>query len=154
MPCTWVFVRGHRTATIPKHSILYGEPFLLQSESRTGLPKQRTCDYLADKSGWNIIAMETDKDHIHIILEDDTTERICDIISIIKWQMSYYLWLRYNKYLSRQYWKKHIFWSDGYFVCSIGEASSATIDKYIVSKAKKRKRRLLAPFKKNGFPPL
>ena len=34
---------------------------------------------------------------------------------------------------SKQYWKKKIFWSDGYFACSIGEVSSATIQKYIES---------------------
>ena len=28
--------------------------------------------------------METDKDHIHILLEYDATERICGIVSIIK----------------------------------------------------------------------
>ena len=61
----------------------------------------------------------------------DTTERVCDIISILKRQTTYYLWNRYGTYLSRQYWKKHIFWSDGYFACSIGEVTSATIEKYI-----------------------
>ena len=35
--------------------------------------------------------------------------------------------------ISKQYWKKKIFWSDGYFACSIGEVSSATIQKYIES---------------------
>ena len=44
----------------------------------------RACNYLAEQNSWNIIAMETDKDHIHILLEYDATERICDIISIIK----------------------------------------------------------------------
>ena len=33
--------------------------------------------------------------------------------------------------LCAQYWKKYIFWSDGYLTCSIGEVSSATIEKYI-----------------------
>ena len=65
------------------------------------------------------------------LLQYDTTERVCDIISILKRQTTYYLWNRYGTYLSRQYWKKHIFWSDGYFACSIGEVSSATIEKYI-----------------------
>lgn len=40
--------------------------------------------YLADQNDWTIIAMETDKDHIHILLEYDATECIYDIISIIK----------------------------------------------------------------------
>ncbi|WP_455035395.1 transposase [Lachnoanaerobaculum gingivalis] len=43
------------------------------------------------------------------------------------------LWVKYNSFLSKQYWKKHIFWSDGYFACSIGEVSSSTIQKYIES---------------------
>ena len=35
--------------------------------------------------------------------------------------------------LFKQYWKEKTFWLDGYFACSIGEVSSATIQKYIVS---------------------
>lgn len=92
---------------------------------------KRAIIYLAGQNNWTVIAMETDKDHIHLLLEYDTTERVCDIISILKRQTTYYLWNRYGTYLSRQYWKKHIFWSDGYFACSIGEVSSATIEKYI-----------------------
>lgn len=92
---------------------------------------KRAIIYLAGQNNRTVIAMETDKDHIHILLEYDTTERVCDIISILKRQTTYYLWNRYGTYLSRQYWKKHIFWSDGYFACSIGELSSATIEKYI-----------------------
>ena len=92
---------------------------------------KRAIIYLAGQNNWTVIAMETDKDHIHILLEYDTTERVCDIISILKRQTTYYLWNRYGTYLSRQYWKKHMFWSDGYFACSLGEVSSATIEKYI-----------------------
>lgn len=92
---------------------------------------KRAIIYLAGQNNWTVIAMETDKDHIHILLEYDTTERVCDIISILKRQTTYYLWNQYGTYLSRQYWKKHIFWSDGYFACSLGEVSSATIEKYI-----------------------
>ena len=92
---------------------------------------KKICMDLAEKHRWNIIAMETDKDHIHIMLEYDVIERICDIISILKQQTTFLLWLQFSDFLLRQYWNKHIFWSDGYFVCSIGEVSSATIQKYI-----------------------
>jgi putative transposase len=92
---------------------------------------KRAIIYLAGQNNWTVIAMETDKDHIHILLEYNTTERVCDIISILKRQTTYYLWNQYGTYLSRQYWKKHIFWSDGYFACSLGEVLSATIEKYI-----------------------
>lgn len=92
---------------------------------------KRACNHLAAQNSWNIIAMETDKDHIHILLEYDATERICDIISTLKQRTTYWLWIRYKHVLYNHYWKKHIFWSDGYFACSIGEVSSATIEKYI-----------------------
>lgn len=92
---------------------------------------KRAISYLADQNDWTIIAMETDKDHVHILLEYDATERICDIISIVKQRTTHWLWMRYRGVLSRQYWKRHVFWLDGYFVCSIGEVSSATIEKYI-----------------------
>lgn len=94
---------------------------------------KKACLDLSEKYRWNIIAMETDQDHIHIMLEYDAGERICDIISILKQQTTYLLWKQFPDFLLRHYWKKHIFWSDGYFACSIGEVSSETVKKYIES---------------------
>ena len=94
--------------------------------------KQKILD-IANTRGYEIIAMETDKDHIHFLLSYDTTDRVYDIVKIVKQETTYYLWQKYNSVLSKQYWKKKIFWSDGYFACSIGEVSSATIQKYIES---------------------
>ena len=88
---------------------------------------------IANTHGYEIIAIETDKDHIHFLLSYDTTDRVCDIVKIVKQETTYYLWHKYGSLLSKQYWKKKIFWSDGYFACSIGEVSSATIQKYIES---------------------
>lgn len=94
--------------------------------------KQKILD-IANTRGYEIIAMETDKDHIHFLLSYDATDRVCDIVKIVKQETTYYLCQKYNSVLSKQYWKKKIFWSDGYFACSIGEVSSATIQKYIES---------------------
>ena len=94
--------------------------------------KQKILD-IANTRGYEIIAMETDKDHIHFLLSYDATDRVCDIVKIVKQETTHYLWQKYNSVLSKQYWKKKIFWSDGYFACSIGEVSSATIQKYIES---------------------
>ena len=94
--------------------------------------KQKILD-IANTRGYEIIAMETDKDHIHFLLSYDATDRVCYIVKIVKQETTYYLWQKYNSVLSKQYWKKKIFWSDGYFACSIGEVSSATIQKYIES---------------------
>ncbi|WP_443625970.1 transposase, partial [Catenibacterium sp.] len=40
---------------------------------------------------------------------------------------------KYSSVLSKQSWKEKTFWSDGYFSCSIGEVSLATVQKYIES---------------------
>lgn len=94
--------------------------------------KQKIFD-IANARRYEIIALETDKDHIHFLLSYDTTDRVCDIAKIVKQETTYYLWHKYGSTLSKQYWKKKTFWSDGYFACSIGEVSSATIQKYIES---------------------
>ena len=94
--------------------------------------KQKIFD-IANTRGYEIFAMETDKDHIHFLLSYDTTNRVCDIVKAVKQETTYYLWQKYNPFLLKQYYKKKIFWSDGYFACSIGEVSSATIQKYIES---------------------
>ena len=75
--------------------------------------------------------METDVDHIHALLEYDTTERICDIVKELKQKSTYYLWEQFVSVLKSEYWKKKIFWSDGYFAYIIGEVSEDTMQHYI-----------------------
>lgn len=90
--------------------------------------KQKICD-IANTRGYEIIAIETDKDHIHFLLSYDTADRV----RIVKQEITYHLWQKYSSILSKQYWKEKTFWSDVYFACSIGEVSSATIQKCIES---------------------
>ena len=89
--------------------------------------------HIANTRGYEIIAIETDKDHMHFLLSYDTTDTVCDIVKIVKQETTYHLWHKYSSVLSKQYWKEKIFWPDGYFTCSIGEVSPATIQKYIES---------------------
>ena len=86
---------------------------------------------ICNSNGWNIIAMETDKDHIHFLISYDTTDRVCDIVKTIKQTTTYYLWQKYSNFLSKYYWKKQIFWSDGYFACSAGNVSEEMRKRYI-----------------------
>ena len=80
--------------------------------------KQKILD-IANTRGYEIIAIETDKDHIHFLLIYDTTDRVCDIVKIVKQKTTYHLWQKYSSVLSRQYWKDKIFWSDGYFIVAL-----------------------------------
>ena len=53
--------------------------------------KQKIFD-IGSIHGYEIIAMETDKDHIHFLISYDTTDRVCDIVKIVKQETTYYLW--------------------------------------------------------------
>src|SRR5260221_8411041 len=48
-----------------------------------------------------------------------------------KQESTFRLWKRHEPELQRQFWKERTFWSDGYFCCTIGNASQATIRQYI-----------------------
>ena len=47
---------------------------------------------IANTHGCEIIAMKTDKDHMHFLIRYDTTDRVCDIVKIVKQETTYYLW--------------------------------------------------------------
>lgn len=83
------------------------------------------------KHHWYIRRMETDKDHIHILLQYNPTDCITDIVSRLKQESTYLAWKHYASGLKQQYWKNRILWSDGYFAASIGQVSQSTIEHYI-----------------------
>lgn len=83
------------------------------------------------KYGYEIIQMETDKDHVHILLEYSPRVSVSDIVRLLKQYSTYQMWIYHREYLFRQYWKHRVLWSDGYFACSIGQVSQDIIEKYI-----------------------
>lgn len=80
---------------------------------------------------FDIIEIECHKDHIHILVSSVPKLSPTMIVRVLKQQSSFYLWNIYSSYLSKHFWKKRIFWADGYFVSSIGYASKDTIEHYI-----------------------
>ena len=123
--------RNRRKYRLQAHIVLVTKYRKKLLEGDMGEFCKGACRRLADLNGWEIVAVETDSDHIHLLLAYDATERICDIVAAIKQRTTRWLWERWADTLSGQYWKKHIFWSDGYFACSVGEVSGATIERYI-----------------------
>lgn len=80
---------------------------------------------------YEIIQMETDKDHIHILLSYHPNVSISNIVKQLKQYSTYQMWKYHEEYLSKQYWNHKLLWSDGYFACSIGQASQKVIENYI-----------------------
>ena len=86
---------------------------------------------IESKSDFTIDIMETDKDHMHLLVSYPPKVSITSIVRKLKQESTILLWKYFPVYLSKHFWKEHAFWSDGYFACSIGEASPETIRRYI-----------------------
>lgn len=72
---------------------------------------------------FQIKVMETDIDHIHFLIESIPNISITQIVRVLKQQSTLYAWNKYFKFLKKQYWNENTLWTDGYFVCSIGNAN-------------------------------
>ena len=90
---------------------------------------------IAEENNFEIIEMEVDKDHIHLLVNYNPTQSILSVVRLLKQISNYRIWRQNDNhmYLSKQFWVEKTFWSDGYFVCSIGNVSKETISKYIQS---------------------
>jgi len=86
---------------------------------------------IAKTEEYEIEIMETDLNHIHLLIEAKPTFSPFCIVHKIKIITTNRIWKKHAEVLKKYYWKENTFWSDGYFVCSIGEANSETIKRYI-----------------------
>ena len=53
--------------------------------------------------------METDKDHIHYMIETEPTMSISKTVNLIKSYTTYHIWERYPNYLRKHFWKERTF---------------------------------------------
>ena len=82
-------------------------------------------------SDFNIVEMEADVNHIHILVKYKPKISILQIVRKLKQISTINIWKLYQEELKIHFWKENTFWSDGYFACSIGNVSKETIEKYI-----------------------
>ena len=53
------------------------------------------------------------------------------IVRKLKQETTNRIWKIEPRYLAKHFWKERTFWTDGYFVSTIGEVSEETIRRYI-----------------------
>lgn len=82
-------------------------------------------------SHYKILAMELDKDHIHLLITFKPFLSISQVVKRLKQLTTKYLWEQHEEFLKIFYYKKKILWTHGYFCSTIGEVSETTIRKYI-----------------------
>lgn len=86
---------------------------------------------ISQEKGFTIDTMQSDIDHIHILVDIPPTLSAFQIVHQLKQLSTFRIWKKYATELKKHFWKERTFWSDGYFVCSTGDASTETIRKYI-----------------------
>lgn len=84
---------------------------------------------IAQENHFEIVEMEGDKDHIHLLISYNPIQSVLEIVRMLKQVSTYRIWrMNYNFILLQKYfWKEQTFWSDGYFACSIGNVSKEII---------------------------
>ncbi len=84
------------------------------------------------KSDFKIIEMNTDKDHIHLLITFKPTLSIEQVVRRMKQLTTHYIWEREAAHLQNFYWKnKQILWTNGYFCSTIGDVSEKNVIEYI-----------------------
>ena len=87
--------------------------------------------HISEMSDFDIEVMETDKDHLHMMVRSDPKLSPLQIVRRLKQMSISAVWKKYGDFLRHNFYKEHTFWTDGYFVSSIGNVSQETIKKYI-----------------------
>ena len=89
--------------------------------------------HISEMSDFDIEVMETDKDHLHMMVRSEPKLSPLQIVRRLKQMSISAVWKKYRDFLRHNFYKEHTFWTDGYFVSSIGNVSQETIKKYIES---------------------
>lgn len=72
-----------------------------------------------------------DSNHIYIMIDAAPKFSATKITRLFKSISTIKIWKLHGEILNNYFWKKKSFWSNGYFVCSIGNANPETIKNYI-----------------------
>lgn len=86
---------------------------------------------LCKEKGYIIDAMQSDIDHLHVLVDIEPKVSALEVAHQIKQISTFRIYKKHKDFLKKHFWKENTFFSDGYFVCSTGDASTDTIQKYI-----------------------
>lgn len=88
--------------------------------------------YAETNSSVRIIEMNTDQDHIHLLITFKPALSIEQVVRRLKQLTTHYLWEHEPEHLREYYWgTKKKLWTGGYFCSTIGEISEAKLVDYI-----------------------
>lgn len=91
---------------------------------------------VADCEDFQIIECNTDKDHIHILINCSPQHYLPNIIQKLKGVSSRLLMKEHGEILKRKLWGGHL-WNPSYFIATVSENTEEQIRKYIKNQKRK-----------------
>ena len=129
------YTNRHSSYLLQYHLVLitkYRHP-VLTGEIEAFL-KEYTTHYFVNQN-MNIIELEVNNDHIHILFEAPPQICLSSFINSFKSASSRVIRKQFKDELSKYYWKPY-FWSLSYFICTVSERNTETVKKYIQNQKK------------------
>lgn len=94
---------------------------------------------MAPYHDWIVVEMETDKDHIHIMLSSPPRYSPAQIVKLIKTWTQKEIFRKYPKEVKQYLWGGR-FWGQGFYVSTVSDnTTKAEIEKYIKNQKKNLK---------------
>lgn len=79
-----------------------------------------------------IVSIGSDnKDHIHLVIRLNPTQKVSLIVQLIKQYTTYYVWKDFGPILRKTYWYKNHLWNDSYYCSTLGDVSKEVILEYV-----------------------
>lgn len=91
---------------------------------------------IARENNFQIIEINTDKDHVHILVNCSPQHYIPEIIQKMKGTTSRILMKENREILNKKLWSGHL-WNPSYFVATVSENTEEQIRKYIKNQKRK-----------------
>ena len=139
------YTNRHSCFLLQYHIVLvtkYRHPVLTGSVKEAVYERIR---YVAESRGFNILELNGEADHVHLLIEADPQTSPGELVNVIKTQTSRKARKLYgNTELKPYYWKPY-FWNRSYLILSSGGAPIEVIRKYIQDQGENKKKRLSPP---------
>lgn len=85
---------------------------------------------ILDINKCELIVLNHDHDHIHLLFNAPPQIQLSSMINGIKTVTSRIVRRDHSQWLAQFYWKP-VFWSRSYFICSVGDVTTAIVEAYI-----------------------
>ena len=95
-----------------------------------------TIQDILEERGCILTEINGEPDHIHILFDAGPETNLLDLVRVIKTKTSRFARSRYSEDVAKFYWKS-VFWSDSYFVATVGENTKYVVQEYINHQGKR-----------------